>query len=300
MGTTLLASQDAASPADHSVDPTDLRAIARILVEHKFIAAAFALAGALIAGVLAFVAEPVYRAEIVVTEVRDKGMTSVAQTFARQLGGLASLAGINVAPDAGPGQEAQALLSSRRLAEEFVTRENLLPILAKKSGKPDTLWKTVEGFRTGVVVISQDRRNGVTTVAMEWTDAALAAQWANGYVALANDLLRGHALEEASRNINYLNEQIAKTNVVELQRVMYNLVQNEMQSLMLASARKEYAFTIIDPAVAPERKVRPNRRVMVATGAALGLLLGTAVAFALNAYQRRRGLVSRGSRPTTA
>ena len=293
-----MSSQDAALTADHSVDPTDLRAIARILVQHKFIAAAFALAGALIAGVLAFVTEPVYRAEIVVTEVRDKGMTSAAQSFARQLGGLASLAGINVGPDAGPGQDAQALLVSRRLAEEFVTRENLLPILAKNR-KPDTLWKAVEGFRTGVSVITQDRRNGVTTVAMEWTDAALAAKWANDYVILANDLLRGRALEEATRNINYLNEQIAKTNVVELQRVMYNLLQNEMQSLMLASARKEYAFTIIDPAVAPERKVRPNRRVMVATGAALGLVLGTVVAFALNAYQRRRGLASRGASSTT-
>jgi len=289
-----LNSRDAASDSDHSVDPTDLGAIARILVQHKFIVVPVALAGALIAGVLAFVAEPVYRAEIVVTEVRDKGMTSVAQTFARQLGGLASLAGINVAPDAGPGQDAQALLSSRRLAEEFVTRGNLVPVLAKKAREPVSMWKTVEGFRAGVLDVRQDRRNGVTTVSMEWTDAKLAAQWANDYVALANDLLREHALDEANRNIDYLNDQIAKTNVVELQRVMYNLVQNEMQSLMLASARKEYAFRIIDPAVPPERKVRPNRRVMVATGGAIGLLVGTILAFAFNAYQRRRGLVPRG------
>jgi len=103
--------------------------------------------------------------------------------------------------------------------------------------------------------------------------------------------MRQRALEETTKNIKYLNEQIAATNVVELQRVMYDLVENETQTLMLANAREEYAFSVIDPAVAPEERISPQRRVMVMIGLVLGGVLGSALAFALHfwsLYGRRR------------
>ena len=58
---------------------------------------------------------------------------------------------------------------------------------------------------------------------MEWPDPAIAASWANGFVAVANDLVRTKAREDAQRNVDYLNDQVAKTNSVELRRVLYNI-----------------------------------------------------------------------------
>ena len=55
-------------------------------------------------------------------------------------------------------------------------------------------------------------------------------------------------MTDSSRNIQYLKDQIAKTDVVQLQGVMYSLVEAEMKTLMLANARSEYAFTVVDPA----------------------------------------------------
>jgi uncharacterized protein involved in exopolysaccharide biosynthesis len=73
-----------------------------------------------------------------------------------------------------------------------------------------------------------------------------------------------------------------------LRRVIYNLIENETKTLMLANAREEYAFAVVDPAVPPELRISPRRRVMVLVGLMLGLVLGTLAAFALNARTQLR------------
>jgi uncharacterized protein involved in exopolysaccharide biosynthesis len=278
---------DSVAVHQHDGSVSELAALFELASRYRRLIGLVTIAASLLAVALALTAEPVYRAQAVVAEVQDQGMTGVASSLASQLGGLASLAGINVSADASAAQHAQALLASRRLAEEFVKREDILSALTREGEEPITLWRGVEHFRTGIVSVRQDRRNSVTTVAVEWRDATVAARWANAYVALANELLRTRALEEATRNIAYLNEQIAKTNVVEVQRVMYNLIENEMNTLMLANGREEYAFTVVDPAVAPELRIRPQRRQMVVIGTVLGMMLGMALAFALDVRRRR-------------
>ena len=107
-------------------------------------------------------------------------------------------------------------------------------------------------------------------------------------MALANETLRSRALSDSSRNIQYLKEQIAKTDVVELQRVMYGLIEIEMKTLMLANARTEYAFTVVDPGVTPERRVWPRRTLMVLSGGVLGVFLGFLLALAHSIWRRHR------------
>ena len=98
-------------------------------------------------------------------------------------------------------------------------------------------------------------------------------------MALANERLRARAIDEATRNIAFLNAQIPQTSVVEVQHAIYNLIESETKTLMLANVRKEFAFTVIDPAVPPERKYRPKRSVYVAFGLFLGLAIGVLAAY---------------------
>lgn len=72
------------------------------------------------------------------------------------------------------------------------------------------MWMAVRRFQSNVVSIKEDTRNGKTTIAITWTDPIVAAKWANEFVALANELLRTRAMDDAQRNIAYLNSQIAK------------------------------------------------------------------------------------------
>jgi uncharacterized protein involved in exopolysaccharide biosynthesis len=267
---------------DYEFDIVDL---CRVAWAHKYLVAATSFVGALIALVFALTAIPSYRAEVVVTLVEDTSLGG-GQSIASQLGGLASLAGVNVGTG-GPEREHQAVLVSRHLVEEFVKRNGVLVLLQRQAPQPPRLWIAVEKFKRNVLKIDEDKIKGTTTVSIEWPDPVIAARWANAFVALANELVRTKAREDSSRNIDYLNEQVAKTNVLELQRVMYNLIESETKTLMLANARLEYAFTVVDPAVVPEVRVSPKRTLMVATGLAIGLVVGVLTAWLRNKFVRK-------------
>ena len=48
---------------------------------------------------------------------------------------------------------------------------------------------------------------------------------------------------------------------------------------MLANVRQEYAFRVIDPATAPEKRSWPNRTLLALLGAFAGFVVGTFLVF---------------------
>lgn len=268
----------------------DLDSILRVLWEQRYLIACSAALFGVAAVVFALVATPTYRAEVAVTEVQESALDGAASKIG-QLGGLASLVGVDLL-GGDMNREAQAVLRSRRLIEEFIKGHVPLRTFAG-NGKPPTLWRAVQMFKEDVLEIKETPLNGVTAVGIEWTDARVAAQWANDFVALANEMLRTRALNESTRNIKYLNEQLAKTDVVELRRVLYNLIENETKTQMLANARMEYAFTVVDPAVAPEIRWFPRRTIITLLGVSAGIFLGVLAAFARHAWGRGRRRAAR-------
>lgn len=267
-------------------DEVDLIAFLRVLWESKFIILLTTALFGIGSVYVALTTTPIYSANVVVARVSDSNMGGGA-SLASQFGGLGSLVGMSLGRS-GPGQESQAVLKSRRLTEEFIIRGDLLAVLSPAGDDTFTLWRAVKQFRELILTIRQDDTEGTTTVSIEWTDPTIAARWANDYVALANEIIRTQAREESERNIEYLNKQIAQTNAVELQRVMYNLIEAETKTLMLANARTEFVFASIDPAVAPEVRSKPKRKIIVLSGVALGLFFGFLVVFALNIFRQVR------------
>lgn len=267
-------------------DQVDVIELLRVVWRYRYFIGIVAAACGLAAVVLALTATHIYRAEVVVTEVGEEDMGGLA-SLASQFGGLASMAGVRL-EQGGAALEAQAILRSHRLVDEFIRRNNLMKELLPIAGDPPSVWFAVKGFQEKVVSIVDDEDRGTTTVAVEWTDPKLAANWANNFVALANQIMRTRALDESSRNIKYLNDQISKTNMVEIQRVMYNLIENETKTHMLANGREEYAFRVVDPAVIPEQRIWPRRTLMVLTGGVLGVIVGVMLALAHNLWRKYR------------
>ncbi|MFC4313407.1 Wzz/FepE/Etk N-terminal domain-containing protein [Steroidobacter flavus] len=226
---------------------------------------------------LALTAKEIYRAEVTLAPVAESGSPGGGGLMS-QLGGLANLAGLSLG--GGRGKEATALLKSYRLAEEFIQRKDLIPVLFEGSSKePPTMWRAVRQFRSAVLDIKEEELDGLITLTVDWTDPKVAAQWANELAALANELLRKRAMDESTRNINYLNDQLSKTNVVEIRLSLYKLIESETKQLMLANGKIEYAFTVIDPAVAPEIRISPKRTLMTLVGFMVGCVLGCVIAF---------------------
>ena len=202
-----------------------------------------------------------------------------------QLGGLAALAGVNVGE--GNAVEALAVLQSREFARAFIEQYDLLPLFFADDWDADEKrWQVddpadapdirdgVKFFHEDVLRVSEDRSSGLVTLAIEWIDPDIAAEWASTLVRRLNDRLRDRALQEAQTNVNYLQSQMVSTNLVTLQESIGRLLENELQQLMLAKGNEEFAFKILDPAVSPKQRVRPKRALIVILGTILGGLLG--------------------------
>ena len=263
----------------------DFVALFGVIWDQKYLVLSISLIGGVIATILALTAVPMYRAQVVVTEVRDKGL-GAAGALMGQLGGLASIAGLNLNSN-GADAERQAVLESRGLVEAFVKRYNLAPIINGNSKGPNSDWFAVERFRNTVLGLHNDKIKGTTTITVAWRDPVVAARWANDFVGLANETLRARAIQDSSRNIEYLNKQLAQTNVVEIRQAMYALIEAETKSLMLAHGRAQYAFTIVDPAVPPAVRFSPRRTLMVITGLFIGGFGGSIFALARKFLRRR-------------
>jgi uncharacterized protein involved in exopolysaccharide biosynthesis len=281
--------------ASNASDPDadlDLLAMWRFVWGSRYlIAATTLLCGVIVCG-LAFTITPIFRGETVISPVHSGGIGGANGSLSGQLGGLASIAsmaGVNLDSAGGVDRESKAILQSRSLVEEFIKRNNLLNVLLEDSKKPPSMWLAVKNFKEGVVTIRDDKRTGLLTIDMDWKDPLVAAQWANAFVALANERIRTRAIDQATRNIDFLNKQIPQTSVVEVQRSLYNLIENELKTLMVANARSEYAFTVIDPAVPPERKLSPHRSLYGLFGAFLGFCIGLLTAYVRSVRARPAG-----------
>jgi uncharacterized protein involved in exopolysaccharide biosynthesis len=271
---------DAAVPTvNDDTGDIDFARIWRVIRGSKYLILTIVIVCTGIALAIALATTPIFRAETVITAVRNGALGG---QLGGQLGGLAniaSLAGVNLDAGSSADREAKAVLESRSLVQEFIIRNNLINVLIPSTGKPASMWLAVKDFKEGELTIREDKRTGLLTIDIDWPDPAVAAKWANGFVALANERLRARAIDEATRNIAFLNAQIPQTSVVEVQRAIYNLIESETKTLMLANVRTEFAFTVIDPAVPPERKYRPRRSLYVLYGMFLGFAIGVMAAY---------------------
>jgi uncharacterized protein involved in exopolysaccharide biosynthesis len=278
--------------ADQEIDLVEL---SRLLWVHRYLVAAVAVICVSIAVVLALTMTPKYRAEATVTSVMREpslggggGAAGAAGGLGGSIGGIASLVGLNIGSGGNAAAQDMALLKSHHLAEEFIKRYGLIPLLLPKPNQPHTMWRAVDRFKASVLKITEDKRAGTTTVSVTWTDAATAAKWTNDFIGLANELIRDRSVEETRRNIDFLNKEIARTSIVGVQSALFGLIENETKNLMIASSRAEYAFALVDPAVPPEVRSSPQRTLMVGVGAALGLFLAVSIVFIINSAQRKR------------
>ena len=215
--------------------------------------------------------------------------------MASQFGGLAALGGISLSSNDRKA-EYLAMLQSQRLYGQFISENNLMPILNMdawdeargdwKVADPDkrpSIWATIQFFKSKVVRVKTDR-NGLTTLTISWSDADVAAGWANGLVEMANERARAKTIEEAERNVAYLNGQLAKTSVVAVQNSISTLLENQIKRVMLAQGTDQYAFRIIDPALPPERATFPKRILLAILGSISGLIL--TVAFVIVSHSK--------------
>lgn len=258
------------------------------------------LAGIIVGLAIWGLSTPIYRAEVILAPAMDDTGGMLGSLMA-DYGALASLAGINVSAPQDGRQESLAVLRSRALAEAFINEQELMKVFFvedwdNSSGRwmdpdPDehpSMWDAFELFDEDIRSVSEDRRTGLITLSMEWSDPEVVARWANLFVSRANEQIRQRTIEEASRTIDYLRRELAKSDLVEVRQAISKILEGQVKTVAIARVREQYAFRVVDQAVPADRD-RPVRPRLALT-AAVGLLVGLAVTAIAVMLRHRAGV----------
>ena len=254
---------------------------------------------------VAFILPNMYRAEALLAPGNDESGAGLP-ALASQYSGIAKLTGISLKSQNGIDRITLGIevLKSRRFIWDFVQRRDLLvELIAAKdwdedsrelaldsdvydletkrwtlgasglSGGDPSILDVHEKFMK-IMSIRRDRDTGLIELSVVHYSPDVARNWVQWLVEDLNSTMMNKDITAAQQAIDYLNGQIHSTSIAELRGVFFGLIEEQTKKIMLAKGSTEYLFQTIDPAIAPDKKYKPQRSVILMLGFVLGCMLG--------------------------
>lgn len=277
-----------------------------ILWKNIYLIAIITIVSAVLAVIYVKNMPDVYKAEVVMTPASGDD-TSNLSGLSGQLGGLASLSGINLG-SSGNNKVAEfiALSKSRNFVQNFIKKYQILPQLmaatswnkttntltydttiynnatkswlVKKDKKLPTTWNGYDKFLSLITVLD-DSGSGLVKMSLNFYDPHLAKQWLSLFITELNDAIRQDDISDAQNSIDYLSKQAELSELQSVKRVFYNLIEQKTKTLLLAKVNKSYVLKPLGGIALPEEKDSPKRSLIVILVTFVAFLI--AVIFAL-------------------
>ncbi|MGM7317984.1 Wzz/FepE/Etk N-terminal domain-containing protein [Idiomarina sp. ST10R2A5] len=307
---------------DYQDDEIDLRELFGIIWQGKWWIIAITFVFAVGSVIYSLSLPNIYRSEATLAPTEEASGGGLSQ-MAGQLGGLASLAGVNLGgKNADKTTIALEILKSRAFIKGFVEKYDILPELMaveewnRGSGivfnnevyDPDmnewvreveppkqsapSSWEYVRVFRDQVLEVSKDDATGLVTVAVNHQSPEVAQRWVGWLIEEINSHMRERDIREAKRSLEYLDKELQSTSLSDMQQMFYQLIEKQTQTIMLANVRPEYIFQTLDPAVVPEQKAKPSRAIISIIGTFLGGLLSIGFVLSRSMFSKNKMLNS--------
>tara|TARA_B100000963_G_scaffold112429_1_gene97862 strand:- start:7548 stop:8456 length:909 start_codon:yes stop_codon:yes gene_type:complete len=128
-----------------------------------------------------------------------------------------------------------------------------------------------------IISINEDKQTSFITISVDHHSPIVAKEWVDLIIYQINESMRTYDIETAKNSISYLNNEYQNTNIQSIKEAIASLLENQMQTLMLATSNEAYIFKVIDSAFIPEEKSRPNRILIVFLGTFLGALFSLTI-----------------------
>lgn len=230
--------------------------------------------------------------------------TSSLSKLAGQFGGLASLAGVNLAGSSAGDKTviAMTLIGTWGFLESFIANNHLeVEVFAAKGWNKKTKkllidndlydekissWVRVVDLARGEtsvpsswelyekikdrIKIKQDQETGLISLTVEHYSPVVAKKWVDLLVVAINQHIQLEDKKEALNSINYLKEQANKTRIAEMQTIFYQLIEEQVKALMLAEISSEYVLRTLSAAKVAEERFKPKRTLTVVIGIVCG------------------------------
>lgn len=232
----------------------------------------------------------VYKSNVVLSPQEQSDKSALGALG--QIGGLASLAGVNISTGGSSTEINLEILKSKDFLYPFFEkyqvgkeifavkeydRENKRSIyddlkidrvsgawkMNPENGEPfePTLYDIYEKFNK-IFFVKHDKATNLVNVEVKNINPYVAKQWVDGLVLEINSLLRKRELKEKRESIAYITQQLEKTDVAQMRSVFYTIIEEQTKQMLLAEVREDFAFKIIESPIVAERKDSPSRAVI--------------------------------------
>ena len=280
----------------------NLRTLLQLFYKSKVLIIANTLLFAVSSVFIALSLSNVYRSEALVNVIDQNGNSALAG-LSSQFGGLASLAGVNLKGGRdGKKELAIETLKSRDFIKRFINKYDLKAVILASTdweqatnqiifdenlySQAEGKWIREVGFsKTAIpsdievnrhflvknLFISEDDETGFVRVAVHHLSPNVAQEIVTNLIFEINQEIRKIDILEAEKSIAFLEGKLQTTHNLELKKVMFEMVESQIQSQMLAEIRQEYVFQVIDPPIVDELKVSPKRAMICVVITLLGM-----------------------------
>ena len=293
---------------DRNEKEMDLKEIIDVIFNGKKIIIAITAVFSILAVIYSLALPNIYQSKTILSPVGPSNASGVSSVM-KSVGGLASLAGVNMSSNNEGNNAMKALekLNTLSFFENSILPNIFLPDLmafdywdasTRKSVYDDSLYDEtskswIRGFQPPQTQIpsaqesynifvqhfrvSKDIETGFLTITVKHQSPIVAKAWTDLIVEQINYFFRSKAKREAEAATKYLNDQMIKANFTEIRLVTAQLLQQKLQQLTVVEASDFYVFDIIEPPSIMERKSEPVRSLICIIGAFIGALLGCIV-----------------------
>lgn len=259
--------------------------------------------GALMGAAIAYSMPEMYRSQAILFPSSSSSGSNLGG-LAGQIGGLASIAGVDLGEDQNDNTTlAIEILNSHKFIIEFINNNDLsVPLFAYKGfdfkgnealidnsvydeikgewhRKPDVLgskkpndFQLVKEFRNQFDV-SQDKVTGMITVTFDNPSPQVAQLVVQKLVASVNKSVRERDIDQAEKSIEYLRAELANTSVFEMRKMFSQLIEEQTSKLLLAKVKTDYVFETVDPPLSTLKPNTPNKPLIIIVMSFIGLIM---------------------------
>ena len=216
---------------------------------------------------------------------------------------IGSITGINIG---GSGTSKSELIittiQSRDFLRHLLTFENTKPTLAafksydrdnkkityneniydssSKSFTKDTsrlpTFQTIYNSYSKMLSINRSK-SGFIDIAIKHQSPEFAYNFLSLIIKEIDTLSRSNDLNESKDSLNYLYNELASTQEIEIRNSINQLIISELRQQMLAEVKQNYLINPLDKPYMPELKSSPNRPKICILGTILGFFIGILV-----------------------
>tara|TARA_X000000368_G_C23053686_1_gene722773 strand:- start:2470 stop:3387 length:918 start_codon:yes stop_codon:yes gene_type:complete len=207
--------------------------------------------------------------------------------------GVASLVGVDLSGDGASVFKVLEIIQSREFTKHLITFDNILPsIMAAESydtsskkiifdpeiyDEESKTW-TREPSANGNVIpshleahreysdmlsIMKDKITGLISIKIEHVSPVFAHEFLSLIIQEANNLNREIDVATTTKALAYLKTELSQTPQVEIKKSISKLIENQLETKMMASIYDDYVLIALEPPFVPDKKSGPIRSLIV-------------------------------------